>query len=193
VRREREHVAGLPEELRRAGEGRSVYIDINMSHASPAVRSDPHGDVDAIVGGLRRIVKALHAYSEDVQREFGLTGPQLWALKTLLALGPIPVGALARELAVQPSSASLLASRLVERRLVRRVRAADDGRVVHLTLTLGGRRLAGRAPEAAQGRLLHGLRELDPRALRKARRAIDGLVRLMELENLDARFFFADD
>jgi DNA-binding MarR family transcriptional regulator len=179
--------------MRDGGHGRSNYIDINMSSASPAVRPDPHGDVDAIVGGLRRIVKALHAYSEDVQREFGLTGPQLWALKTLLALGPIPVGTLARELAVQPSSASLLASRLVERRLVRRVRAADDGRVVHLTLTLGGRRLAGRAPEAAQGRLLHGLRELDPRALRKARRAIDGLVRLMELENLDARFFFADD
>ena len=164
-----------------------------MSSASPAARSDPHDDVDAIVRGLRRMVKSLHAYSEDVRREFGLTGPQLWALKTLLRLGPLPVGSLARELAVQPSSASLLASRLVERRLVRRVRAAADGRVVHLTLTPGGRRLAGRAPEAAQGRLLHGLRELDPRALQEARRVIDELVRIMELENLDARFFFGDD
>ena len=139
------------------------------------------------------MVKALHAYSEDVRREFGLTGPQLWALKTLLRLGPLPVGTLARELAVQPSSASLLASRLIARRLVRRARTAADGRVVHLTLTPVGRRLAWRAPEAAQGRLLHGLRDLDPRALREARRVIDGLVRIMELENLDARFFFADD
>ncbi len=32
---------------------------------------------------LRRIFKAIQTYSQEISREFGITGPQLWALKIL--------------------------------------------------------------------------------------------------------------
>ena len=50
-------------------------------------RATKRTDTTEIVQGLRRIVKALHTYSQDVRNAYGLTGPQLWALKTLRHTG----------------------------------------------------------------------------------------------------------
>src|SRR6184192_2428036 len=116
-----------------------------------------------IVQGLRRIVKALQSYSQDVRNAYGLTGPQLWALKTLQRNGRMSTGRLAAALAVHQSSASILIDRLDKRGLVRRSRGRLDHRFVNLELTKRGAALAADAPEAAQGRLLHALRRC-PRA-----------------------------
>jgi len=110
-----------------------------------------------IVQGLRRIVKALQSYSQDVRNAYGLTGPQLWALKTLQRNGRMSTGRLAAALAVHQSSASILIDRLDKRGLVRRSRGRLDHRFVNLELTKRGAALAADAPEAAQGRLLHAL------------------------------------
>ena len=154
--------------------------------AAPA----PRDDIDAVVQGLRRIVKALESYSREVEASFGLTGPQLWAVKTLARSGPLAVSRLAEELAVHQTSASLLVSRLEQRRLVRRVRSSRDRRVVLLSLTRQGRQIAARAPEPAQGKLLHGLQQMRPGQVRSIRRAVTSLVQAMEAEGVEATFFF---
>ena len=84
-------------------------------------------DVAAIVQGLRRITKALEDYSREVYRAYGLTGPQLWALKTLHRRGPLTAGELAEALVVHQSSVSVLVARLERRRLVRRLRRRTTG------------------------------------------------------------------
>lgn len=160
--------------------------------AVPASRPSKRGDTTAIVQGLRRIVKALHVYSQDVRNAYGLTGPQLWALKTLQQSAPMSTGRLAAALAVHQSSVSILVDRLDKRGLVRRVRGPADHRVVHLELTNRGATLAADAPEPAQGRLLHGLEAMPPREVRRIRHAVDRLVRAMEATDVNARFFFAD-
>ena len=150
-------------------------------------------DTAGIVQGLRRIVKALHTYSREVDRQFGLTGPQLWALKTLLREGPLSTGQLAEALAVHQSSISLLLVRLEKRGMVRRVRDGRDRRVTRVELSPKGANLAGRAPEAAQGRLLHGLDAMSNAEVQKLRRAVDRLVQAMEATDVTAPFFFVDD
>lgn len=150
------------------------------------------GDPESIVVGLRRIVHALERYSHEVRRDFGLTAPQLWALKTLARSGPLTTGELAQALLVHQSSTSLLIQRLERRGLVRRVRQKDDRRFVRVELTERGASLAAGAPAAAQGRLLHGLENMPERQVRRIRRAIDELVAVMEAEDVEARFFFAD-
>jgi len=149
-------------------------------------------DTAAIVQALRRVVKALHTYSQDVRHTYGLTGPQLWALKTLEAEGPLAIGALAAALAVHQSSVSLLVNRLEAHGLVRRVRRAGDHRYVHIELTRRGAALAADAPEAAQGRLLHSLQQMPARDVAAIRRAVDRLVEAMEAADVPARFFFAE-
>lgn len=151
-----------------------------------------HGDVTAIVQGLRRVVRALHSYSQGVRARYGLTGPQLWALKTLQGTGPIAVGALAEALAVHQSSVSVLLDRLEERRLVTRHRRDTDQRVVDVALTPRGVAMAADAPEAAQGRLLHALDAMPATEVHALSAAVGRLVAAMEAADVAAEFFFAD-
>jgi len=146
-----------------------------------------------IVNGLRRIVRAIELYSQEIYKGFGLTGPQLWALKTLSRRGALATTDLATALAVQPSTLSVLVDRLEKRGLVRRDRPRADRRFVEIGLTSQGAALAARAPEPAQGRLLHGLRSRSTRELRAIRSSVDRLVEMMEASQVEARFFFSDD
>ena len=150
-------------------------------------------DTAQIAQGLRRIVKALQTYSQDVRTSYGLTGPQLWALKTLQRAGRMSAGRLAGALAVHQSSISILADRLERRGLVRRVRGRTDHRFVELRLTQRGAVLAAEAPEAAQGRLLHALEAMSALEVRRIRRAVERIVEAMEATDVKARFFFSDE
>jgi DNA-binding MarR family transcriptional regulator len=160
--------------------------------AVPPSRSGKRTDTVEIVQGLRRIVKALHTYSQEVRTAYGLTGPQLWALKTLHRNGRMSTGRLAAALAVHQSSVSILVDRLEQRGLVRRMRGRLDHRFVDMALTERGAALAAQAPEAAQGRLLHALEAMPPRDVRNIRHAVDRLVQAMEATDVNARFFFAE-
>ncbi len=159
----------------------------------PGPRTSTVEESTPIVNGLRRIVRAIELYSQEVYKQYGLTGPQLWALKTLHRRGPLATSELAQALAVQPSTLSLLIDRLEDRGLVRRLRPRDDRRFVEVALTAKGTDLAARAPEAAQGRLLHGLQRLPPADRERIRRAVEDLVGMMEASDVEARFFFSDD
>ena len=159
----------------------------------PRRRAAPAGVSQEIVNGLRRVVRGIELYSQDVRRTYGLTGPQLWALKTLQRHGVMATSALAEALAVQPSTLSILVDRLEHRGLVRRARSRPDRRVVELTLTARGKALAARAPEAAQGRLLHGLARLSAVRQRAILRVVNQLVGMMEADDVEVRFFFSDD
>lgn len=164
--------------------GSRYYFDININvKANSAL----------IVRGLRRIVKALHSFSQDVYRSYGLTAPQLWALKTLQREGRMSAGRLADALAIHQSSLSILIDRLEKRGLVRRVRTARDRRFVEIALTARGTALSTKAPDPAQGRLLHGLQGMPASRVRSIRRAVDHLVRAMEAGGIEARFFFSDE
>ena len=150
-------------------------------------------DTAQIVQGLRRIVKALQTFSQDVRSAYGLTGPQLWALKTLQREGRMTVGRLAAALAVHQSSISILLDRLEKRSLVRRIRRQPDRRVVQVELTKRGAAMATDAPDAAQGRLLHALATMPAEQLRRTRRVVEQLVDAMEAGDMNARFFFSDE
>lgn len=150
-------------------------------------------DITEIMQGLRRIFRAIHEYSRDVEASYGITGPQLWALRALRASGRLSLGDLAARMYLHPSTVSGVVDRLERKGLVSRVRSEADRRVLQLSVTSNGERLLGRAPEAAQGQLLHGLARMSPAEVRNIRAAIDHLVRIMEVGDLNVRFFFSDE
>lgn len=158
----------------------------------PGSGNTPRADVAAIVDGLRRIVRALELYSQEVRRAYGLTGPQLWALKTLQRRGAVTVNELAAALAVHQSSASILVNRLEQRGLIRRSRGQQDRRFVRIEPTEKALSLMAEAPEPAQGRLLHGLSTMSPTRIRGIRKSVDDLVGAMEAKDIEAQFFFED-
>jgi DNA-binding MarR family transcriptional regulator len=121
-----------------------------------------------------------------------LTGPQVWALKTLQGVGSMTVGALAEALAVHQSSVSVLLDRLEERGLIVRQRRRNDQRIVDVELTSRGVAMAADAPEAAQGRLLHSLDAMPAAQVHRLSSAVRRLVQAMEAAEVHAEFFFAD-
>ena len=162
-----------------------------LSTARPP--SEPLSDVQAVVQSLRRITKSLHEFSKAVDREFGITAPQLWALRTINSLGGCSAGTLATRMCVHPSTVTGVLHRLEEKGLIVRQKRPEDRRTVFLTLTPAGRRLLERAPHPAQGQLVAALRNLPPADVAHLRRTLEKIVDAMELGDVHARFFFSDE
>jgi len=157
------------------------------------VPSEPLSDVSSVVQSLRRITKGLHEFSKAVDREYGITGPQLWAMRTIEELGGCSAGDLAERLCVHPSTITGVIQRLEDKRLIDRARKPEDRRAVVLTLTGSGKKLLGRAPFPAQGQLVRSLQKLGGQEIGTLRRLLEGIVEDMELRDTEARFFFSDE
>jgi len=168
-----------------------VYKIIAMT--TSAVLLNKKKTIAEIMQSLRRIFRAIQQYSEEVLKEFGVTGPQLWALRTIYMEGQLSMGELSRKMYLHMSTVSGVVDRLEEKGYVERARGASDGRVVRISLTKAGKKLVQRGPEAAQGRLLHGLESLSPKEVQIIRSSLDKVVRLMEIQDTKATFFFSEE
>ncbi|MHB1310690.1 MAG: MarR family winged helix-turn-helix transcriptional regulator [Gemmatimonadaceae bacterium] len=117
---------------------------------------------------LRAIVGALSQSARAVERHSGLTNAQLFVLQQLAAHGPLSVGELAVRAETQPSTASIVVSRLVAAGYLKKSRSGTDARRTELTLTPAARRLVRGAPlppVALLTRALSSLPSADVRAL----------------------------
>lgn len=141
---------------------------------------------------LRHIVRALEDYSRSVEKRFGLTGPQLWALWELGRGGPLALKDLAERMKLDASTVVGVVDRLVAKGLVVRNPDPQDRRRVSLAPTGKGREILAAAPHPAQGHLLAGLENLDPEAVAGLHQALSTLVDVMGARNVEAPFFFAE-
>jgi MarR family transcriptional regulator, organic hydroperoxide resistance regulator len=150
-------------------------------------------DISEIMQSFRRIFRAIQQYSEDVLKEFGVTGPQLWLLKTLREKDGASVGELSQKMYLHISTVSGIIDRLEEKGYVLRKRGKADRRVVTVRLTPAGKTIISRAPEPAQGKLLHGLQKLSTQEVMELQIALLKIVDLMEVEYMKVKFFFAEE
>jgi len=139
---------------------------------------------------LRRIFKATQNYSQEIYREFGVTGPQLWALKTISQNKDLSLKELGEAMYLHPSSMTGLIDRLEKRGFALRKRDERDRRVVKIRLTPKGTGLVKKSPNPIQGKLIHGLKNLKRGKLNSIFSSTRKLVEIMEAENVRATFFF---
>lgn len=139
---------------------------------------------------LRRIFKALQNYSHEVSHRYGITGPQLWVLKTVFKDGGLPLGELSQKMYLHPSTITGVVNRLEKKGYVSRDRDQEDRRVVMVQLTPKGKRLVKRAPNPVQGKMIHGLRQMKKEKLDFIHESVQTLVEIMEAQNLKVTFFF---
>jgi DNA-binding MarR family transcriptional regulator len=153
------------------------------------IRTDSTADV---LDDLRRIVHALRRSSRSAEQTLGVTGAQLFVLKTLSDSPSLSLNALAAATHTHQSTVSVVVKRLVERGLVRRRTAEDDARRIELEATARGRALLAKAPSAAQERLVDALASM-PAAQRKGLAAgLRALTTRMELDEAAPTMFFEE-
>jgi DNA-binding MarR family transcriptional regulator len=151
-------------------------------------------DVTAVLDDLRRIVRALRESSRAAEREIGLSGAQLFVLRTLSrADRALSLNALAERTKTHQSSVSVVVTRLVRRRLVSRRKSDVDARRLEVALTGAGRALLEQAPGSVQDQLIRGVERLPGPKRRALAAALRGLVVSMQLDDRRADMFFESD
>jgi DNA-binding MarR family transcriptional regulator len=137
-----------------------------------------------IMDNIRRVFQAVNDKSKKAERETGITGPQLWAIKVIGDFSPVRVSDLAARMYLNPSTVVGILDRLESRRLVQRNRSRDDRRVVRVQLTRVGKELLVRAPEVASGLLVNGLETLTSKELNNIEASLDKLVSILGAQKL---------
>lgn len=140
--------------------------------------------VASIVDNIRRFFQVVNDHSKLVERETGLTGSQLWAIKVIAEAQSIKPSELARRMYLHPATVVGLIDRLVKRELVLRARSEEDRRVVEIYLSAKGRELLLSAPEVPQGLLIKGLEKLSPERLSRVADGTQELVKILGAEGL---------
>lgn len=149
-------------------------------------------EVRSVLDGVRRIVQSLRESSRWAERHVGMSGAQLFVLQKLDESPAQSLNALAARTHTHQSSVSAIVARLVDRGYVTRTRSARDGRTIELGLSRRGKRLVDRAPDAAQERLIRGIRQLPPARRRTLASTLTELGRVMETADRRPAMFFEE-
>jgi DNA-binding MarR family transcriptional regulator len=165
-----------------------LWEDLGLSQ-----KIDKDAAIYETMQSLRRIVKAIQDFSQDVSSQFGITGPQLWVLKTIAGSRGLPLGELSKKMYLHPSTITGVVDRLEKKGYVTRERNSEDRRVINVRLTPAGDALAKTAPSPAQGKMIYGLRNLEEKEVTAIYRSVRKLVELMEAQDLKVTFFFDED
>ena len=149
--------------------------------------------ITEIMQSLRRIFKKIQDYSHEVFNKFGITGPQLWTLKTIYQSDGLPIGELSERMYLHPSTISGVVNRLEKKGYVLRDRGETDRRVVNVRLTQRGRSLARKTPNPVQGKMIYGLKRLKREDLDRILGSVQTLVQIMEAQRVRVTFFFDEE
>jgi DNA-binding MarR family transcriptional regulator len=147
--------------------------------------------VAEVVDNIRRVFQVINEQSQKVKRSTGLTGPQLWTIKTIADAAPISVKELAARIYLHPATVVGILDRLEEAKLVRRVRSREDRRIVTVVLTRRGEQLVAESPEVIQGMLVSGLEKLSAKRMKKIVDGLDELVRMLGIETLPPKLMLS--
>jgi DNA-binding MarR family transcriptional regulator len=137
---------------------------------------------EQVILALRRISRAVDIHSSFLQRAFGLTGPQLTALRMAKTLQPVSAGVLARNANIGYATLTGILDRLEKQGFVVRARDESDRRTVIVTVTPAGERVLAKAPSLLQNRLRQELARIPAREREDLLQALVRVALLMEAD-----------
>jgi MarR family transcriptional regulator, organic hydroperoxide resistance regulator len=146
-----------------------------------------------IIDNIRRVFQVVNEHSKRAEKVTGITGPQLWAIKTISQESPIMVSELARRMYLHPATVVGILDRLEKQDLVARVRSTVDRRVVRIELTKKGQDVVKKAPEVAQGLLVRGLEQLSGSRLKSIDEGLDTLVDILGAQSVPPRLILSPE
>ena len=130
---------------------------------------------------LHRIFQAVDLFSKKVLRDFGVSGPQVWALRTIASSKVVSMGVLAQRMHLHMSTVTGIIDRLEAGNLVLRERSRRDARIMELRVTPKGRAILAKAPEPPRSKAARRLGRLPPGELRRVQAALHVLARAMDV------------
>lgn len=152
----------------------------------------PHEPATRVLRQFRQVFNAVKSHFQQVEKQAGIGGAQLWALSVIAAHPDIGVSALAEAMDVHQTTASNLVKALVQAKLVEVERRGSDRRAVQLRVTELGRSLLDEAPGPFTGVLPEALNQMDPATLARLELDLTQLLTVLHADKKSARIPLAD-
>ncbi|MCG8429458.1 MAG: MarR family transcriptional regulator [Chromatiales bacterium] len=105
---------------------------------------------DQVLIALRQIIRAIDLHSKKLERESGLTGPQLLVMQIIHDEGPVTSSVLARSVSLSQATVTTILDRLEKKAYLTRERDNKDKRKVWVSLSDTGTQVLERAPALLQ-------------------------------------------
>lgn len=141
---------------------------------------------EELLVALRKVIRAIDLRSRQLNREVGLTGPQLLVMQNIGKVPGIMVRQIADNINLSAATVTSILDRLEGRELVQRIRSTEDKRRVGVFLTEKGQELLNEAPMPFQEHFLNRFANLEDWEQSLMIASIQRLASMMDAENLDA-------
>ncbi|HPI68233.1 MAG TPA: MarR family transcriptional regulator [Bacteroidales bacterium] len=145
-------------------------------------------DTADILIKIRKIVRSVDIESKKIQKEYGVSIPQVLCLN-FLHKSPnyqSTQAEIKNFLNLNSSTVSGIINRLEKKGLLARLPKYGDRRVVNIALTSAGDRLLGTIPSLLHEQLSEKLQKLDDSEIKRVEDSLDTLVTLLEIEHIKA-------
>ncbi len=170
----------MAKELGKERPGRRIQTDAEAS-------SKRDRKMLEVLGQFRIVIKSIRRHYQDVERQSGVNGAQLWALAHIAAHPGAKVNELARALAIHASTTSNLIRRLDALGLIKRSRIREDQRTVRLHVTSKGATALKRAPRPLIGVLQQALSDVSEHRLDALHKSLGEVISAMQVKDVRAR------
>ena len=139
-----------------------------------------------VLVALRKIIRATDLQSKRMVKNCGLTIPQVMVLRAIDTLGDVTVKRISDNVSLSQATVTTILNRLEDRKLLERVRAHTDKRIVHARLTEEGRNILEAAPPLLHEKFIDHFESLQDWEKSQILSAIQRVATMMDAESLDA-------
>lgn len=144
-------------------------------------------DYKIILIKVRRIVRSIHLESKKVQKDFGVSIPQILCLEYLKSSPNYMATqrSIRDHLNLNSSTVTGIIDRLEKKSLLARLPKSGDKRVTNISLTSAGDDLLRKTPDLLQQRLAAKLKRLSEDELMKMSASLQLLINMLEIKEGD--------
>lgn len=137
---------------------------------------------------IRKIVRSINLESKRVQRDFGISIPQLLCLGHInRAEGKVATHSeLMKLLSLNSSTVTGIINRLERKHLLKRLPKAGDKRVTYIGITQEGSTIVEQSPDILHDQLAKKIKSLPVSTQQKVKDALSIIVQAMDIEKIDA-------
>jgi DNA-binding MarR family transcriptional regulator len=116
---------------------------------------------EEVLVSIRQIIRAIDLHSKKLNKDYGLTSPQLLLMRAIKAAPSMTIRQLSVATNMSQATATSILDRLEKRELVVRERDTIDKRKVHAKLTALGAQILSQAPQLLQDDFVQRFQALD--------------------------------
>lgn len=145
-------------------------------------------DYKEIIIDMRKIVRSINLESKRIQKDFGISIPQLLCLTFLSKEDSYQSThkQLTEYLNLNSSTVTGIVNRLEKKGLIARLPKQGDKRVTYIALTSAGYKIVADTPNLLQEKLSQNLARLSSEQITQIRTSLSLLVDVLEIKDVDA-------